>query len=151
MVVCVLKGAADNAVKDMESKDAIQAEFVRLSHEIEKGNAFEGHKGENDDVFRYQETMAEQVAVAACCSVVLCVAVWCSVVQFGAVRCSELSHEVLRYQETMAEQVAVAAWCSVVLCIAVRCSALQRGLVWCSVKQSVCSVLQCVAVRCSVV
>ena len=78
--VCV-KGAADNAVKDMESKDAIQAEFVRLSNEIEKGNAFEGHKGENDDVFRYQETMAEQVAVAACCSVVLCVAVCCSALQ----------------------------------------------------------------------
>jgi len=78
--VCV-KGAADNAVKDMESKDAIQAEFVRLSNEIEKGNAFEGHKGENDDVFRYQETMAEQVAVAACCGVVLCVAVCCSALQ----------------------------------------------------------------------
>ena len=44
----------------MEASDAVQAEFVRLSHEIEKGNAFEGHKGEDDDVFRYQETMAEQ-------------------------------------------------------------------------------------------
>ena len=54
------KGAAENAVKDMESPDAVHAEFVRLSHEIEKGNAFEGHKGEEDDVFRFQEAMAEQ-------------------------------------------------------------------------------------------
>jgi len=48
------RAAADNAIKDMEATDAVQAEFVRLSHEIEKGNAFEGHKGEDDDVFRYQ-------------------------------------------------------------------------------------------------
>ena len=54
------KGAADSAVRDMESTEGVQAEFVRLSHEIEKGNAFEGHKGEEDDVFRYQETMAAQ-------------------------------------------------------------------------------------------
>jgi hypothetical protein len=43
----------------------LQAEFVRLSHEIEKGNAFEGHKGEDDEVFRYQVLTPYQETMAA--------------------------------------------------------------------------------------
>eukprot|EP00960_Hanusia_phi_P044125 756481-Hanusia_phi.AAC.8 len=51
--------AAEIALRDLESPDAASVEFIRLSQEVEKGDAFAGHGGEDDDIFQYQETLAE--------------------------------------------------------------------------------------------
>jgi len=32
---------------------------VRLSHETERGNAFEGHRGEEDEIVKYNQQAAE--------------------------------------------------------------------------------------------
>ncbi|EKX44135.1 hypothetical protein GUITHDRAFT_72490 [Guillardia theta CCMP2712] len=51
--------AAEIALRDLESPDAASVEFIRLSQEVEKGDAFAGQGGEDDDIFQYQETLAE--------------------------------------------------------------------------------------------
>jgi len=56
--------------------------------------------------------------VAACCSVLQCIAVCCIALQGVAVRCSVLQ--------------CVAVCCSVLQCVAARCSALQCVAVCCS-------------------
>ena len=83
--------------------------------------------------------IALAMCVAACCSVLQCVAVWCSV---------------MRLSDPLIE---------LAMCVAVCCSVLQCVAVWCSVMRlsdwlielamcvaACCSVLQCVAVWCSV-
>mmetsp|Transcript_38732 Transcript_38732/g.60403 ORF Transcript_38732/g.60403 Transcript_38732/m.60403 type:complete len:1056 (-) Transcript_38732:48-3215(-) len=53
------KAAADLAIKEIESQDSAAVEFVRLSEEIEKGDAFVGHRGEDDDMVKYQQQLAD--------------------------------------------------------------------------------------------
>lgn len=53
------KIAAEAAAQEVNSADVQQVEYVRLSVETERGNAFEGHRGEEDDLIQYQQHLAD--------------------------------------------------------------------------------------------
>ena len=107
--------------------------------------------------------------VAACCSVMQCVAasamglslraVCCSVAQSGAVCKCDMCHFsggiflVAHQQLQRWSHHYVAVCCSVLQCVAVCCSVVRCGAVWRSVAQCgtvCCSALHCIVWRCSV-
>jgi len=53
------KMAAEQAVLEINAPDAAQIEFVRLSVETEKSSAFNGHRGEDDEVVKYHQQLAD--------------------------------------------------------------------------------------------
>ncbi|KAJ1488096.1 hypothetical protein T484DRAFT_1940011 [Baffinella frigidus] len=53
------RAAADIALKAVENSEASAVEFVRLSDEVEKVEAFTGQRGEDDALVKYQQNLAE--------------------------------------------------------------------------------------------